>query len=101
MALLLLQDVELAGVDAKQAITVRVKHDDKIPESQDAHFQVGWACGHVCSVSSIWLAISPCWALDYSLAMPANLASLFLPPRWLCSTPTGLGSAGSACTPSA
>ncbi|EDQ85874.1 uncharacterized protein MONBRDRAFT_38641 [Monosiga brevicollis MX1] len=34
------QDVELANVDAKHNITVRIKHDDKIDEGSEAHFQV-------------------------------------------------------------
>lgn len=34
------QDVELAGVDADTAITVRIKHDDKLPDNSDVHFQV-------------------------------------------------------------
>lgn len=34
------QDVELAGVDADTSVTVRIKHDDKLPDNTDVHFQV-------------------------------------------------------------
>ena len=34
------QDVELAGVDADTTVAIRVKHDDKIPDNTDVHFQV-------------------------------------------------------------
>lgn len=33
-------DVELAGIDADKAIAVRIRHDDKIPDNADVHFQV-------------------------------------------------------------
>ena len=33
-------DIELAGIDADTSVLVRVKHDDKLSENLDAHFQV-------------------------------------------------------------
>lgn len=34
------QDVEMAGVDADTCVTIRIKHDDKLADNSDAHFQV-------------------------------------------------------------
>lgn len=34
------QDVELAGVDSDSSVTVRIKHDDKLPDNTDVHFQI-------------------------------------------------------------
>ena len=33
-------DVDLAAIDCDKAITVELKHDDKIAEDQGAHIQV-------------------------------------------------------------
>ena len=35
-----MQDVELAGVDADSSVAIRVRHDDKLPDNSDAHFQI-------------------------------------------------------------
>ena len=55
------QDVELAGVDAKKGIVVRLKHDDAIPEGSETHFQVKDHGGSHLSVRSRPPQVPPDW----------------------------------------
>lgn len=32
-------DVEMAGIDSDKTIVVNIKHDDKLPENSECHFQ--------------------------------------------------------------